>query len=239
MAMTTFPELAIIDEGEQLLRAAASLEEIKSIRDRAELARVYARTAREGIDLQNRAARLRLQAERKAGRYLADLRLRGGDRRSKHRQKLPKLAQIGITKHQSQRWQLLASIPEKVFLEYIEATIQRGQEVAAAPLLRVARQQHTPQDEAGETNGEDASGRFNGQAEGNDLLVALPVCCVSEMCSHCQIILGLLQPGATAGERPLTGGEIRHIRHLVHEIAAGLNAAEPKHCTSPSQENES
>lgn len=233
MATTTSQELAILDIGEQLLLAAASLDEIKTIRDRAELARVYARTAREGIEVQNRAAKLRLQAERKAGRLLANLRLRGGDRRSKHRQRLPTLAQVGITKHQSQRWQLLASVPENVFYEYVEAAIRQGREVAAAPLLRFASEPRPAPSALAATPDEETPEQGLTRVDGVHQHIALPLSCVSEMRSHCQIVARLLEPGAAATEPSLSAGQIRHIRRLVNEIGVALSAVEAESVLSP------
>ena len=76
-------ELVALEKAAQLLASAESFEDIKSIRDAAIAAQAYAKAARRGLETQNRVAVVRLQAERKAGKYLASLKLRGGDRKSK------------------------------------------------------------------------------------------------------------------------------------------------------------
>jgi len=60
-------ELAILDEARRLLMESGSLEDIKSVRDRAEAIRQYAQSAALGLELQNRAAEVKLLAERRAG----------------------------------------------------------------------------------------------------------------------------------------------------------------------------
>jgi hypothetical protein len=89
-------ELAALDQASRLLAEAQSLDEVRSIRDKAEAFRTYAKAAQLGLDMQNRAAELKLRAERKAGSFLASLRLRGGDRRSKGHRVTLKLEELGI-----------------------------------------------------------------------------------------------------------------------------------------------
>src|SRR4051812_14843110 len=118
MPSSHFQGLAVLDQVSQLLEEAKSLEEIKEIRDKAEAARSYARAAKLGLELQNRAAELRLRAERKAGQFLRSMKLRGGDRRSKLHRPTLKLDALGISRQQSMRWQRVASISEEDFCSY-------------------------------------------------------------------------------------------------------------------------
>jgi len=121
------------------LAQAESFEEIKSLRDEAEAVRVYARSARLGLQVQNRAAELRLRAERKAGELLASLKLRGGDRKSNvHRDRL-KLDDLGITQNQSKRWQREACVPDADFEEHVEQANRMGAAISSASLMRIAR----------------------------------------------------------------------------------------------------
>lgn len=123
------------------LSEANTLEEIKDIRDKAEAVRRYAKNVQLGLELQNRAAELKLRAERRAGELLSSLKLRGGDRKSNgHRDRL-KLADLGITHNQSKRWQLEAAVPEEQFDRYLEHAHHSGDEISAAALLRLARQE--------------------------------------------------------------------------------------------------
>ena len=110
MSTTANTELAVLDQATRLLAQANSLEDIKTIHDKAEAVRTYAKAAQLGLGLQNRAAELKLRAERKAGASLTALRLRGGDRRSKGHRASLKLDNLGISSDQSKRWQRIASM---------------------------------------------------------------------------------------------------------------------------------
>ena len=75
-------DLTILEHASRSLAKAKTLDEIRSIRDKAEAARQYAKSAALGLQIQNFAAELKLRAERKAGGLLAEMSLRGGDRKS-------------------------------------------------------------------------------------------------------------------------------------------------------------
>ena len=101
------------------LAAALKVDEAKSIRDKAEAMRVYARQA-QNLELERQAIKIRLRAERRAGELLKEAKengtreKRGGDRKSKSRDvTLMYLADLGITNRQSADWQRLADIPPR------------------------------------------------------------------------------------------------------------------------------
>jgi hypothetical protein len=96
-------ELVLLDQAGQALAEARSLDEIKIVRDKAVAVRKYAQSASLGLDVQNRAAEVKLRAERQAGKLLAELMLRGGDRRSKGHSDRLKLNDLGLTSNQSKR----------------------------------------------------------------------------------------------------------------------------------------
>jgi hypothetical protein len=138
MAMTS-RGLVLLDKASQLLAKATTFDEVKEVRDEAEAARTLAKAAKLGLDLQNRAAEVKLRAERKAGAFLKELGLRGGDRRSKSHRVALKLEDLGVTKRQSELWQLAASVPDEDFEKYVRGKNQLGQEVTASGLLRIAK----------------------------------------------------------------------------------------------------
>src|SRR3954471_22700278 len=108
--IATSRELAMIDQASRMLDEAKSLEEIKTIRDKAEAVRNYVKAAKLGLELQNCAAEVKLRAERKAGGLLRSLKLRGGDRKSKRHAASLKLADLCISRDQSKRWQHIATV---------------------------------------------------------------------------------------------------------------------------------
>lgn len=132
--------LALLSQAKNAIAEASSLDELKTIRDKAEAARKYAQAAGLGLEIQNQAAEIKLRAERKAGAFLSKLKLHGGDRREETASDRLTLDEIGITKDQSSRWQLTAAVPEKVFNKYVEDTQNEQGEVTTAGLIKLARE---------------------------------------------------------------------------------------------------
>jgi hypothetical protein len=75
-----------------------NLDDIREVIDQAEALRLYFRKATDGLEIQNRAAEIKLRADRRAGELLQEIDRahRGGDRRSKSRAGTLKLADLGI-----------------------------------------------------------------------------------------------------------------------------------------------
>ena len=82
---------------------------------------------------------MKLRAERRAGWMLSKLKLHGGDRREETAPDRVTLEEIGISKDQSSRWQLAASVPEKAFERFLEEAQQEQGEVTTAGLTKLAR----------------------------------------------------------------------------------------------------
>ncbi len=76
-------QLVCLQNARRALAQANTVAQITSVRAKAESVRSYAQRASLGIEIQNYAAELKLQAERLAGHFLAELKLRGGDRKSR------------------------------------------------------------------------------------------------------------------------------------------------------------
>ena len=103
------------------------VDEVKDMRDKAMALEAYARQAK-NLDAERKCAEIRVRAERKCGQLLASSekskgsvgQLRGrdssGGRVLRPPEDQPKtLAQLGVSKDQSSKWQKLAAVPEDEF----------------------------------------------------------------------------------------------------------------------------
>ena len=144
---------SVLKGGLAELVKAANVEDVKSIRDKAEAVRKYAQNAKLGLELQNQAAELKIRAERKAGNLLNSMKLRGGNRKSKSQSAT--LKKIGITKHQSSRWQQMATVSEREFTAWVDECRKSDRELTSSSVLRMAR--HGSRSETSSTRGTDES----------------------------------------------------------------------------------
>jgi hypothetical protein len=103
------------------------------------------------VKCRNDAAEIKLRAERRAGEMLkegaenGDRAKPGNPQWSQAETIAPvKLAEIGINKTQSSRWQCIASIPEEKFEQRIRETKAKpGAELTTQAVLRVAKRAET------------------------------------------------------------------------------------------------
>jgi hypothetical protein len=125
------------------LAAASKVDEAKSIRDKAEAMRVYARQA-QNLELEQQAIKIRLRAERRTGELLKEAKengtreKRGGDRKSKSQNGtlIPKLTDLCITKKQSADWQKMADIPPADFESRLASAAESGANASTQAILR-------------------------------------------------------------------------------------------------------
>ncbi len=224
-------ELALLDQAGQALSEAQSFDQIKVIRDKAEAVRKYAQSASLGLDIQNRAAEVKLRTERQAGKLLAQMTLRGGDRRSKHHAERLKLDDLGISRNQSTRWQMQARVPENVFREHIRETCKAGKELTSARLMRIAKQWAEASVVNGRVNGRNGHGISHNGTNGarsatdsvdspaNALIEA-----VTELANHHQLLDNILKPIYSGENTTLAAAERRVLRYLLLESQQLLRA---------------
>lgn len=124
------------------IAACRSVDELKDIRDRAEALRAYTKQAGECLEVQNDAAEIKLRAERRAGEILAGMGVKQG-RKGKGSIVEP-LAELGLTKKQSHRWQQAARIPVKQFEAFLAETRGQQKEITSAAVRRLAAKLATP-----------------------------------------------------------------------------------------------
>jgi uncharacterized protein YceH (UPF0502 family) len=134
--------LAKIDRAKLALAEATTLNEVLDIRDKAAAMVVYAEAKGAGEAAQI-AKELQLRAERKAGAFIAQMPKNPGGQREQESYRShrvtgspPSLADLGVEKMQSSRWQSIADIPEEVFEEAIESAKAKSTELTQTALLK-------------------------------------------------------------------------------------------------------
>lgn len=136
---TRISPISLLKKVQRQLAVARTFEDFTHVRDQAEVVRQCAKAARLGLELVNEAAEIKLRAERAAGKTLAELKMRGGDRRSPNQTERIKLDSLGVSQNESTRWQQEASISDEQFEQFLETHRIQRREITSAALLRAAR----------------------------------------------------------------------------------------------------
>jgi N6-adenosine-specific RNA methylase IME4 len=124
------------DAARTALAKAVRVDEVKDIRDKAVAMQAYAKQAKDR-ELIGYATEIRMRAERRAGellREMADNGERAVRKNMKSQRTTSKLADIGVTKSQSSRWQKLADKSEKDF----EAVVETAKSKSVASTEKVS-----------------------------------------------------------------------------------------------------
>ncbi len=133
-------ELAKYDAARHALSVAVQIDEVKDIRDKAQAMAAYARQARD-TEMVQWATEIKVRAERRAGQMLAELPKAKGEILRGHtmgprENDVKTLADMGITKNESARWQKLAAVNEAQFEQAISAAKEVAGEVTTAAMVR-------------------------------------------------------------------------------------------------------
>jgi N6-adenosine-specific RNA methylase IME4 len=144
-------ELVLMAKSERMLAEATTIDEIKDIRDKAELARAYAKKIGLSQEIIVHAGAIKVKAEQKLGKLLGSINLAKGSLGNQYTGKRLdrshdatgpiRLQDLGITKSESSRVQTIASLPAPVFNKFVQQAIDSGQEPTTAGLLRLAKRQ--------------------------------------------------------------------------------------------------
>ena len=214
MTDSSLAPIESFQNGFQELVAASNVSEVKRVRDKAEAVRKYVQNAKLGLGLQNQAAELKIRAERKAGKLLAKMKLRGGDRAKSQSATLKKL---GIDKHQSSRWQQIAAVPESKFEEWVGQSREQQSELTTASLLRLAKgiKKRRPNGKAPKARSPKSDLQHN----------------IAELINHTETLEHLVKSQGSAVDDRKKAVELRIINRLVTEcrkLAKGIDASVTK-----------
>jgi 16S rRNA G966 N2-methylase RsmD len=140
------PGLIHFNRARRELELASSIDEVKQIRDQAEAMRIYARQVRCSLEMQNMCAEIKIRAERKLGEMLreSDMADRKQGNLLRGRTMQPRddglsLKELGISKSQSSRCQMIACIDANSFEEKIEELKVSGKELTSTAMVDYAK----------------------------------------------------------------------------------------------------
>jgi hypothetical protein len=125
---------------EAKIRTSNDIEELKDLHDKAEAIRIYVGKYEKNFTKQNKYAELKIRAERRCGEILATEIQHGGDRKSKSRFERKTLKDLGISKNQSHRWQIIAQFTEEAFEGHIAKIKESYEELTSAGVYRIANE---------------------------------------------------------------------------------------------------
>ena len=146
MSMTA---LSRVTDAKRSLAEARDLPEVLDVRDKAAAIHTYVKTIGESLEVQNAAAEIKLRAERKAGEMLSAMEKVSPPGKKIGNSVLPNsLADLGITKMQSSRWQREATVDDETFAELVEECNAAGRELTQAAVLQKAKEKKDDPDEA-------------------------------------------------------------------------------------------
>jgi len=139
--------LVLFNAAKTALARATEIDEVKDVRDKAQALQLYARQRGESHEMQNDIAEIKVRAERRCGELLTEMEKAKAGRPVNNRfhdgtnyeRGAPTLADLGIAKAQSSRWQGIAKLPERIFERHIAETKSNGAELTSAGLQRLAQ----------------------------------------------------------------------------------------------------
>lgn len=134
-------ELVYYNAARTALQHAASVDEVKSVKDKAEAMRLYAQQQRDTA-LEQYAAEIKARAMRRLGELSSELdKSKGGANpqatlASNGKSKSQSLKAAGLSTSQAHRCEQISRIPEKEFEDVIREKAQSGNAVTVADMVR-------------------------------------------------------------------------------------------------------
>lgn len=151
-ALSQLPQaelLARLQIASEAVSFAKTLPEVKDVRDRIAAIEGYLRQHDTSVQVINETTLLKLRAERRLGEMLSAMPKNDGGRPKTGDTvspvlKPPKLADLGIQKKQSERWQKVAALPAALVEEKIDQATARGEAISAKEVVKQARKDVQP-----------------------------------------------------------------------------------------------
>ena len=136
--------LVALTKARKMLAEAKSLDDWQGVRSTSKAVLEWAKAQRDmGMEARNEASEIMLIAERRIGKMLQVFPKHEGGRPSETsttREPVSTLADVGIGKKQSSRWQSMARVPEEQFRLWVDETREAGKELTEGALIKLGRQ---------------------------------------------------------------------------------------------------
>lgn len=139
-------ELTKFDEIKKEIDMARDIRTLSNMGDQLEAIRIWAKQSKQSLEVQNQIAEYRLRVERKKGSWLKkNIRKFGEtDRRLTSTESTTKLSDIGISRDESSKAQMIANLDDEQFEEYIDvckkSNEDKQEEITLAGAVRLAKQ---------------------------------------------------------------------------------------------------
>lgn len=141
--------LSKIEDMKLVIQKATSHVQVMEIRDHASALARLMKTRKESIDHVNAVMEVKLASERRMGDMLAEKPENRGHYQKSHDVTFGdsvSLADIGVSKMQSCRWQAVASIDDDIYEAHIRETKQAGKELTTSAVLKLAKRLKAAED---------------------------------------------------------------------------------------------
>lgn len=155
-------KLAVLNNIESRIAAIETLDEAKGIRDQAEALRAYAKSAGVGLIIQNRAAKVKILAERRAGKIIKETPRNTPNGKKSEAGLLSMLESNKIPVVTAYRWEALTEIPEAKIEEIAAQKTEASEELTSCEMFQMVRRAKAKrkQDKRTAANAIDQSGYF-------------------------------------------------------------------------------
>jgi N6-adenosine-specific RNA methylase IME4 len=130
------PQIIDVATARHAIEKAKTIPEIKKIVDMASAAKIYAEKQRLALETQLDAAEIKTRAIHKAGQFLQKMEKHKG--RPEKASPTGTLSEIGISRNESSRWQMVASVPERQLDKHIEKSRKDGR-LTTSSVIKLAR----------------------------------------------------------------------------------------------------
>lgn len=129
------------------IEEAKDIEEINKMADNLEAMRVWAKQSKQSLETINRISEYRLRLERKKGGWLSENISQGSGMKKKSTDGTSfQLEDLEITKNESSKSQLINTLTDEEFEEYIEEQKDKGEEVTLSGAIKLAKEKKFEKD---------------------------------------------------------------------------------------------